>query len=104
MPEELTKGTTPTTRNPGIDFVNFKHPVAKTRDFGGEAAWMNARYKLVANSKGAAELFDLQNDPLEKTDLASKHPDIVDSMQKEMHRWQRSVEVSLSGADYIRAR
>ena len=36
---ERTEGTTPTTRNPGIDFITFKHPVAKTKDFSGGAAW-----------------------------------------------------------------
>ncbi len=44
---ELARGTTATTRNPAIDFANFKHPVAKTADFGGEAAWTDGRYKLV---------------------------------------------------------
>jgi arylsulfatase A-like enzyme len=39
----LARGTTPTTRNPAIDFLNFKHPVAKTKDFGGDAAWTDNR-------------------------------------------------------------
>ena len=41
---ELSRGTTPTTRNPAIAFTNYKHPVAKTSDFGGEAAWTDNRY------------------------------------------------------------
>jgi arylsulfatase A-like enzyme len=104
--EELSRGTTPTTRNPAIAFQNFKHPVAKTRDFGGEAAWTDHRYKLVVGESRRtktgprAELYDLLADPHESNDLASKHPDIVQRMTDQLHAWQRSVERSLSGADY----
>lgn len=105
--EELSRGTTPTARNPGIDFTNYKHPVAKTRDFGGEAAWTDNRYKLVTGAGRRAkaggektELYDLVADPSETTDLADSHPDIVRRMLGELHAWQRSVEVSLTGADY----
>lgn len=104
--EELSRGTTPTTRNPAIDFLNYKHPVAKTSDFGGEAAWTSYRYKLVvgegrrAKSGPRAELYDLRADPNETSDLAERHPDIVRRMTDELHAWQRSVERSLSGADY----
>jgi hypothetical protein len=49
--EELSRGTTPTAKNPAIDFTNFKHPVAKTEDFGGEAAWTDNRFKLVLMPK-----------------------------------------------------
>jgi arylsulfatase A-like enzyme len=103
MDPELTRGTTPTTRNPAIDFLNFKHPVAKTRDFGGEAAWTTGRYKLhTSNQKGKTEteLYDLSTDPGEENNIASRHPEIVATMTAELHAWQRSVERSLSGADY----
>ena len=103
MDPELTRGTTPTTRNPAIDFLNFKHPVARTSDFGGEAAWTATRYKLHTNNqkgKTETELYDLIADPGEENDIASEHPDIVDKMTTELHAWQRSVERSLSGADY----
>jgi arylsulfatase A-like enzyme len=104
--EELSRGTTPTTRNPGILFQNYRHPVAKTTDFGGEAAWTDNRYKLVvgetrrAKSGPRTELYDLIADPNETTDLAAKHPDIVRRMTAQLHAWQLSVERSLSGADY----
>ena len=103
MDPELTRGTTPTTRNPAIDFRNFKHPVAKTSGFIGEAAWTSARYKLHltnARRKMVTELFDLRTDPGEENNIASRHPDIVEKMMSELHAWQRSVERSLSGVDY----
>jgi arylsulfatase A-like enzyme len=109
LSEELSRGTTPTTRNPAIEFRNYKHPVAKTQDFGGEAAWTDNRYKIVTGESrrgGRAsprtELYDLLNDPKETTDIAAQHPHVVRRMTAELHAWQRSVERSLSGADYTR--
>jgi arylsulfatase A-like enzyme len=104
---ELSRGTTPTTRNPAIDFLNYRHPVAKTRDFGGEAAWTDNRFKLVTGEPRRAgkdsartELFDLKADPHESKNIAAQHPDVVQRMTEQLHAWQRSVERSLSGADY----
>lgn len=103
MDPELTRGTTPTTRNPAIDFLNFQHPVARSSDFTGEAAWTGTRYKLHLTDqkrRRETELFDLNTDPGEEHDIAPQHPDIVEKMMKELHAWQQSVERSLSGADY----
>lgn len=112
---DLARGTTPTTRNPAIDFLNYRHPVAKTANFGGVAAWTENRYKLILSDRAAAnsakksgkragpdavELFDLLADPKEERNIAEKHPEIVARMTAELHAWQRSVERSLSGADY----
>jgi len=104
IPVDLARGTTPTTRNPAIDFLNYKHPVAKTEDFGGDAAWTDNRFKLVTGEARRAgtrtELFDLIADPKETKDISAAHPDVVKRMTTELHAWQRSVERSLSGADY----
>ena len=109
--EERSRGTTPTTKQANILFNNFKHPVAKTTDFGGEAAWTDTRFNLVvaesrtgakkkATSNAGVQLFDLTADPKETTDIAARHPDVVQRMRAELAAWQRSVERSLSGADY----
>ncbi len=100
MDASLTRGTTPTTRNPGIDFVNFRHPVAKTRDFGGVAAWTENRYKIVRFDSQAPELYDIVADPYEQRDLASEKPKLARRMVAALEAWQRSVERSLTGADY----
>ncbi len=103
MPEEMTRGTTPTVNNPAIDFLNFRHPVAKTDNFDGDAAWTTQQYKLVSIGKGKQrrlELYDLNADPSESNDLASEKPDVVKQLQAELLQWQQSVEKSLSGADY----
>ncbi len=101
---DLARGTTPTVRNPGIDFLNFRHPVARTADFGGRAAWTGDRYKLVVlpGTGGGirTELYDLLEDPGETKDIADRFPDLVDRMKADLHAWQSSVERSLTGADY----
>ncbi|MDO8544102.1 MAG: hypothetical protein Q7S40_26980 [Opitutaceae bacterium] len=81
---------------------NYRHPVAKTEDFTGSAAWTDNRYKLVApgGKQAACELYDLRADPQEQTDIATQNPEIVERMTAQLHAWQRSVERSLSGADY----
>ncbi len=102
--EDLARGTTPTTKQANILFSNFKHPVAKTSNFGGDAAWTENRFKLVTGEsrRGAkrTELFDLVADPKETKDIAAENPDVVKRMQTALETWQRSVERSLSGADY----
>ena len=100
MDPRLTRGTTPTTRNPGIDFVNFRHPVPKTSDFGGIAAWTGDRFKLVRSGERSPELYDLAADPGERRNLAGNYPGRVASMYEQLAAWQRSVERSLAGLDY----
>jgi arylsulfatase A-like enzyme len=108
LPEDVARGTTPTTRNPAVLFENFRHPVARTSDFGGEAAWTDNRFKLLVfparpdRPGGTTELYDLSADPGEARNLAAALPDIVRRMTDQLRAWQRSVERSLSGADYPR--
>ncbi len=75
------------------------------------AAWSGDRYKLIGQvgaakkRKGAAAktgwmLFDLQQDPREKKDIASEHPDMVKRMAAELQAWRKSCQHSDSGGDY----
>ncbi len=111
IPAELARGNM-SRGEAGIDFQNFRHPVPKTANFGGRAAWTDNRYKLItapANRKdgeadGRIRLYDLVNDLEEATNIAQDHPEIVAKMMKQLHEWQASVERSLSGADYAKAK
>ena len=74
-------------------------------NFQTNAAWVTDRYKLLLprakrNKKQAPELYDLEKDPKETNNIASQHPEIVKAMQAELLDWQKSVERSLTGADY----
>jgi hypothetical protein len=100
----LARGTTATVRNTGTDFLNFSHPVPRTTDFGGVAAWTGDRYKTITRNtpEGAAlaELYDPQADPGEEVDIATTNPDLVASLTAELHAWQGSVEQSIGGSDH----
>ncbi len=104
--EQVAKGTTPTPGCPdGIDFRNHQHPKPVTDVFIGECAWVNDRYKLLIHrgKRGetpAPELYDLQDDPKEKTNIADANPEVTQQMLKELRAWQTEVETSLTGADY----
>uniref|UniRef100_UPI004047594F sulfatase family protein n=1 Tax=Algoriphagus sp. TaxID=1872435 RepID=UPI004047594F len=105
---ELQKGTSPLAKlmdgSPTRDFKNYHHPAIEIQDFGGPRAILDNRYKLVihgdAKSNGRRELFDVRNDPGEKTNLIGVEPQIADKLEKQLLDWQQSVLESLMGKDY----
>jgi arylsulfatase A-like enzyme len=96
----LQRGTTPTAKVETVVFNNYRHARAKTTDFGGSAAILGNRHKLVVPPDGTAQLYDVQADPGESNDVVAKNADLAANMHKTLETWQRSVEVSLTGADY----
>ncbi len=104
----LALGTTPTSQSSAIDFLNFKHPFLTTRDFPGQAAWIDDRFKLVdvnlPRHPARRELYDLAADPGEEHDLAAEKPELLRAMLSQLDLWRRSVERSLKGEDYPRKR
>lgn len=114
MDAESQRGTTPTPSDPATQFRNFHHPVAKTSDFGGDAAVLDGRYKLILDLTGRhrnpvrtapsvdsdVSLFDLHEDPGETTNVADRFPEVVTRLTGRLRDWQASVEQSMTGAEY----
>ena len=114
MDAESQRGTTPTHSTPATQFRNFHHPVAKTSDFGGDAAILSKRYKLIIDLTGRhrhpkrtvtpvtdnVSLFDLVVDPAETTNVAAANPQIVADLTARLRTWQVSVEHSMTGVEY----
>ncbi|HKK63060.1 MAG TPA: sulfatase-like hydrolase/transferase [Bacteroidales bacterium] len=106
---ELQEGTTPLAKMAGDGkftrtFRNCIYTDVSEEDFQGERVMMGDRYKLIVegetpNEKGY-ELYDIQDDPGETTNLAAEYPEIVDEMASDLREWQESVLNSLTGADY----
>jgi hypothetical protein len=73
-------------------------------DFAGHAAWLDWPWKLhrIERQSGDVgfELYNLEDDPDETTDLVAEHVNRVESMQVGLAEWQASVVRSLNGADY----
>jgi arylsulfatase A-like enzyme len=105
---KLQEGTTPLAKLMGgkatRDFTNWRHPALTEADYLGARSIIEGRLKLVIherkNGAPGRELFDLEADPAEKTNLAAEQPAIVDRLAVQLHAWQNSVLRSLTGADY----
>lgn len=72
--------------------------------FPGHAAWQDWPWKLhrIQGKDGTVkvELYNLANDPNEKTDRSARQQDRAKSMRADLERWLRSVIASLNGKDY----
>jgi arylsulfatase A-like enzyme len=104
----LQRGTTPLVKLMGgratRDFTNFRHPALTEADYLGPRAIIDGRFKLViheqSNGNVRRELFDLEVDPAEKTNLFDQQPVLAEKLRDKLRDWQRSVLTSLTGADY----
>ena len=78
-------------------------PTFDMKDFEGHAAWNDWPWKLhriERKDKVTYELYDLNKDPMETTDLTEKEPARVAKMKASLEKWQRSVLNSWAGKDY----
>ena len=73
----------------------------------GHSAWQSWPWKLheIVNKKkpdqpAQLELYNLETDPMESSDLAEQEPERVRVMLQALHQWQSSVINSLNGEDY----
>ncbi len=68
----------------------------------GHAAWNDWPWKLHRINGKKYELYNLEKDSGERTDLATdpKHGERLERMKKELDAWMRSVIRSLNGKDY----
>lgn len=105
---ELQKGTTPLAKLAGgkatRDFKNFRHPPIVDSDYRGARAVIDGKFKLVVHeqkeSSPKRELFNLEADPAEKSNLIGEQSATAERLQARLTQWQKSVLHSLSGADY----
>jgi arylsulfatase A-like enzyme len=103
---EEQQGTTPLVKFMGNirtrNFRNYHQPPIEGADYGGARVWLDNRYKLVIPSKadGTPELYDLQTDPAEETNIAKKKPELSTRLARELRTWQSSVLNSLREKDY----
>ncbi len=85
----------------------FKNDI-KNRDkkipfrYKDQGALVDNNFKLVATSiqKKEFELYDLENDSGETTNLAVQNPMIFNQMKKDFLKWGKSIDSSLDGIDY----
>ena len=69
---------------PDFDIRHFNYRIKALRSL---------KYKYIWYSNGVDELYDLENDPGEKHNIASEHPEIVKKMRDEIERILLSIEI-----------
>lgn len=82
--------------------IGEAHP---EKHYPGHAAWLDWPWKLHRihgeSDEIEMELYNLDADSEERTDVATQLPQRVQAMRTQLERWQASVIRSLNGADYL---
>jgi arylsulfatase A-like enzyme len=65
------------------NFVNYPTPFAQSIMTRDQAAVLWKRWRLLEDR----ELYNLESDPLQKTNVIDEHPDVVRKMRGELYRW-----------------
>lgn len=105
---ELQVGTTPLAKKMGNiytrNFKNYKYNSISPEDFSGERTILMNNFKLMLDgetpNEQGVELYDLEKDRAETSNIATDHPEVVEKMKTALKEWQQSVLNSLTGADY----
>lgn len=75
--------------------------------FPGHSAWIDGHWKLHRidgkNGKVRFELYNLDSDPSEKTNVAAGHPERTGQLKLGLNAWLKSVVGSYNGDDYAGA-
>ena len=74
----------------------------------GGLAWLDNDVKLVRNyfsdPTDPLELYNVIDDPEEQSNLIEQQPEVAARMRAELDAWNRSVDLSITGADYPEGR
>ena len=89
----------PTRRKPLFWKMRSAWPISKTRPYHWVSyAIVLDNWKLVSNADASyVELFDIVADPLEKTDLKSSKPDVVQELLRRIDGWKATIPDKPSG-------
>ena len=105
-------GLDPESINAVHDGISIAHvfvaePESRDQPIGfrasGGLAWLDNDVKLVRNFTDPSapfELYNVASDPEEQHDLIEQQPEVAARMRAELDAWNRSVDKSITGADY----
>lgn len=71
-----------------------------------KAAIVDGKWKLLTQdfNQGSYQLYDLESDPGETSDVATEHPDVFQSLKHQLTAWLASTDASEAGKDYPEGR
>ncbi|MFK7911663.1 MAG: sulfatase, partial [Akkermansiaceae bacterium] len=86
---------------PLIDQKIKKRPSLIGFLYAGQSSLTGNQFKIYKGKKRKQwKLYDLQDDPSEKNDLAKEKPAVLAGMKKDFDTWRKSVDESAKGKDY----
>jgi len=102
IPEELQRPYDGISLMPLIDGASPDRPrPIAFESTNQQVALSDNRYKIYrADETSAFELYDLVEDRSETHDIASEHPDLVETMSQKLSEWRESCRESRAGKDY----
>lgn len=84
---------------PLLEGREFKRPTPIGFVSSGQQTLNDHKYKLYTK-KGKTELYDMELDPGEQSNIASDHPQVVRNFQELWDAWYASLEDSFEGKEY----
>ena len=114
VPTALAAAGAEGTLNPKLDGVNLLPYLTGEREgrpheslvwrSGPNAAVRAGPWKLLVSESGIERLYDVEQDPSETRDLASKHPEQVERLKKIFKKWSTDKVESRQGTRKVRTR
>ena len=69
--------------------------------FNQRIVWHKGNFKLLSYDGGKRyKLYNLKDDPSEKTDISAQNPEMVEQLKKDVLAWHESVKASFEGSEY----
>ncbi len=88
-----------TSMIPLLEGKTFTRPSPIGFVSSGQKTFNGRKYKLYVKGD-KVELYDMEADPLEKTNVAAKYPEVVQQFQEGFEGWYASCEDSFEGKEY----
>ncbi|MFD2158350.1 sulfatase [Rubritalea tangerina] len=68
--------------------------------YANRVSFSNEKYKIVSYAQKPFQLYDMENDPYEKRDVAAEKPEELKKLEADYKVWLASVKESFDGAEY----
>lgn len=85
-PRRAAKSPAPAGPGPLTIHALLKHALADNYEPGERYSIQNERFKLIWNTELGSELYDLEKDPYETTDLSRSRPEVVQELHAALER------------------
>jgi len=101
LPESETRPYDGISLLPLLEGTMAERPRPLAFESAKQVSLTDNRYKIYSSDSGQTyELYDLVEDPSERTDLSAREPEVLARMRTTLEAWRSSCKASLDGQDY----